>query len=224
MNGSVSGDVPEAAGRVFGDRLDLATAYAELLATDGVERGLIGPREVGRLWHRHLLNCAVLSELVAPGAHVVDVGSGAGLPGLVLAIARPDLRVTLVEPLERRTVFLDEVRERLGLSGVVVARGRAEDHPAARADVVTSRAVAPLPRLMAWSLPLARLGGEVLALKGARAPEEVDAVRPASWARSGASDPEVLHVGAGVVDPLTTVVRVVRLREARVRLTGRTSA
>ncbi|WP_299053077.1 16S rRNA (guanine(527)-N(7))-methyltransferase RsmG [uncultured Nocardioides sp.] len=224
MTSSAGGDVPGAAERLFGDRLPLAAAYVELLATAGVERGLIGPREADRLWDRHVMNCAVLTELLAPGVHVVDVGSGAGLPGIVLAIARPDLRVTLVEPLERRTVFLGEVADSLGLTGVVVARGRAEDHAPARADVVTSRAVAPLPRLMGWSLPLARLGGEVLALKGARASEEVEAVRPASWARSGASEPEVLQVGVGVVDPPSTVVRVVRLRESRVRLTGRTSA
>jgi len=220
---SPAGVPPEAAGRVFGDRLALAVVYADLLATAGVDRGLIGPREAPRLWDRHLLNCAALGEVVTEGAHVVDVGSGAGLPGLVLAIARPDLRLTLVEPLERRTVFLEEVADRLGLEGVVVSRGRAEDHVGLEADVVTSRAVAPLPRLMGWSLPLARLGGEVLALKGSRAADEIEGVQSKAWARSGTTAPEVLEVGRGVVDPPTTVVRVVRLRQARVRLPGRSS-
>ena len=120
---SPAGVPPEAAGRVFGDRLALAVVYADLLATAGVDRGLIGPREAPRLWDRHLLNCAALGEVVTEGAHVVDVGSGAGLPGLVLAIARPDLRLTLVEPLERRTVFLEEVADRLGGTFTVVENG-----------------------------------------------------------------------------------------------------
>lgn len=218
------GTPPAAAERVFGDRTDLAAAYAALLASAGVERGLIGPRETDRLWDRHLLNSAVLGEAVPAGSDVVDVGSGAGLPGIPLAIARPDLHVTLVEPLERRTVFLQEVVSALGLDQVTVVRGRAEDHPAETADVVTSRAVAPLPRLMAWSLPLARAGGQVLALKGSRAGEEVASVPRAAWGRSGAAEPEVLQVGGEVVDPPTTLVRVVRLRVARVRLSGRSSA
>ncbi|MCH1865699.1 16S rRNA (guanine(527)-N(7))-methyltransferase RsmG [Nocardioides sp. CFH 31398] len=218
------GAPPPGAERVFGDRTALAAAYAELLATAGVERGLIGPRETARLWDRHLLNSAVLAEAVPEGSHVVDVGSGAGLPGIPLAIARPDLRVTLLEPLERRTVFLTEVCADLGLDTVSVVRGRAEDHAHEMADVVTSRAVAPLPRLLTWSLPLARVGGQVLALKGSRASEEVRAVPRAAWGRSGAAEPEVLEVGAGVVDPPTTLVRVVRLRAARVRLSGRSSA
>ncbi len=148
---------PESARGVFPvDRLPLAERYAELLATEGVVRGLIGPREAPRLWERHLLNCAVLAELLPEGATVCDIGSGAGLPGLVVAIARPDLRVTLVEPLLRRTTFLDEVVDELGLAGSVeVVRGRAEElHGARTFDVVTSRAVAPLERLLAWSMPL----------------------------------------------------------------------
>lgn len=137
---------PASAATVFGDRLDLARRYCTALATAGVERGLIGPREVPRLWDRHLLNCAVLGELIAEGASVVDIGSGAGLPGIPLAIARPDLRITLVEPLLRRTVFLSEFIESVGLD-VTVVRGRAEQSgvmkEAGGADVVTSRAVAP---------------------------------------------------------------------------------
>jgi 16S rRNA (guanine527-N7)-methyltransferase len=159
---------------VFGDRWTVAASYADLLASDGVSRGLIGPREAPRLWERHLFNCAVVDELLARDAEVCDIGSGAGLPGLVLAIRRPDLRVTLVEPLLRRTTFLTEAVERLGLDNVSVVRERAENlHGTVGFDVVTSRAVAPLPRLLAWSLPLVRPGGSVLAIKGASAHREV---------------------------------------------------
>lgn len=137
----VSRETPEVAARVFpGDRLKLAQEYATLLAGDGVVRGLVGPREVPRLWERHLLNCAALAELVPSGATVIDIGSGAGLPGLVVAIARPDVSMTLVEPLLRRTTFLEEVAERLGLETVEVVRGRAEVlHGRRTADVVTAR-------------------------------------------------------------------------------------
>jgi 16S rRNA (guanine527-N7)-methyltransferase len=170
--------VPESAREVFGDRWTVAASYADLLASDGVSRGLIGPREAPRLWERHLFNCAVVDELLARDAEVCDIGSGAGLPGLVLAIRRPDLRVTLVEPLLRRTTFLTEAVERLGLDNVSVVRERAENlHGTVGFDVVTSRAVAPLPRLLAWSLPLVRPGGSVLAIKGASAHREVTQVR-----------------------------------------------
>ena len=153
--------VPEPAREVFGARWPLASTYAEMLATDGVTRGLIGPREAPRIWERHLLNCAVLTDAVERDADVCDIGSGAGLPGLVIAIRRPDLRVTLVEPLLRRATFLSEAVERLGLERVEVVRARAEDlHGSAGFSVVTSRAVAPLPRLLAWSLPLLQPGGD----------------------------------------------------------------
>jgi 16S rRNA (guanine527-N7)-methyltransferase len=205
----------EAARTVFGDRLALAEAYAELLITDGVIRGLVGPREAPRAWERHLLNCGVLSEMIPLGASLVDVGSGAGLPGIVLAVARPDLTITLVEPLARRTAFLSEAVTALGLDGAVsVVRARAEDlvgGPPAAADVVTARAVAPLDRLAGWCLPLARIGGRVLAVKGASAPREV-AEHRAAIARLGGSDPVVALCGAGVVDPPTTVVTIIRER------------
>jgi 16S rRNA (guanine527-N7)-methyltransferase len=188
--------------------------YAELLATDGVVRGLIGPREVGRLWSRHLANCAVLEELVPPGASVADVGSGAGLPGLPLALVRPDLRVVLVEPLLRRATFLGEAVAALGLTDrVEVLRGRAEEQRLA-VDVVTARAVAPLDRLAGWTLPLARVGGALLALKGEGAADEV-AASAAALERLGGGQTEVLTCGVGVVDPPTTVVRVVRLTAGR---------
>ena len=190
--------------------------YADLLATDGVVRGLIGPREVGRLWSRHLANCAVLEELVPPGALVADVGSGAGLPGLPLAIVRPDLRVVLVEPLLRRATFLGEAVAALGLGErVEVLRGRAEEQTLA-VDVVTARAVAPLDRLAGWTLPLARVGGTLLALKGEGAADEVVASASA-LERLGGGQIEVLTCGATVVEPPTTVVRVVRLTAGRRR-------
>lgn len=171
---SVDWDEQETARAVFGDRYEIAERYYQSLATDGVERGLIGPREVPRLWERHLLNCAVIGELIAEGESVVDVGSGAGLPGIPLAIARPDLKVTLVEPLLRRSVYLAEFIESNGLD-VLVVRGRAEESgvvkEAGGADVVTSRAVAPLEKLARWSLPLIHEHGRMLALKGSSAAE-----------------------------------------------------
>jgi 16S rRNA (guanine527-N7)-methyltransferase len=206
-----SADLLDAARHFFGDRLALATRYAELLMTDGVVRGLIGPREAPRIWDRHLLNCAALIELLPERATVADVGSGAGLPGIVLAIARPDLTVTLVEPLARRTAFLDEVVDDLGLTRAVVVRARAEDAFASTGlvDRVVARAVAPLDRLAAWCLPLTAQGGHVLAMKGASAVAEVqehaDAIR-----RMGGGAPVIHRCGVGLIDPPTTVVDLVR--------------
>lgn len=198
---------------MFGSqRFPLAARYAELLAGDGVIRGLIGPREVPRLWERHLVNCAVLAEVVPEGATVCDLGTGAGLPGIVLAIARPDLRVTLVEPLRRRTTFLEEAVAELGLDWCEVRRARAEElHGSELFDVVTSRAVAPLPRLLAWSMPLVSPGGALLAMKGSRAAAEITDAAD-DLRRLGCADPEVLSLGGGDparLDPPTTVVRVV---------------
>jgi 16S rRNA (guanine527-N7)-methyltransferase len=211
---STAPPAPESARGVFGsERLPLAQRFADLLASEGIRRGLIGPREVPRLWERHLIGCAVVGELVPRQATVCDVGSGAGLPGVVLAIARPDLRVTLVEPLLRRTTFLEEVVLELGLGSCEVRRDRAERlHGELSFDVVTSRAVAPLSRLLAWSVPLVAPGGAVIAMKGSRAPAEIaeagDALR-----RLRCAAPEVLELGVGAparLDPPTTVVRVVR--------------
>ncbi|WP_433330973.1 16S rRNA (guanine(527)-N(7))-methyltransferase RsmG [Spirillospora sp. CA-294931] len=205
---------------VFGDALPTAERYADFLADAGVERGLIGPREVDRLWERHLINCAVVAEVIPEKAHVVDIGSGAGLPGVVLAIVRPDLTVTLLEPLLRRTVFLNECVDMLGLENVQVHRGRAEDVVDEFAvDVATARAVAPLERLAKWALPLLRPGGELLALKGERAATELDEALP-TLKRFGVRTTELLQVGHGRVDPPTTLVRVVAER-AQGRDTGR---
>ena len=206
----------EPASRVFGDRLELAETYARMLVTDGVVRGLIGPREAPRIWERHLINCAVMSEIIPIGASVVDVGSGAGLPGIVLAVARPDLTITLVEPLARRTAFLSEAVTGLGLDATVtVVRGRAEDvvdGPPAGADLVTARAVASLDRLAGWCLPLVRTGGRLLALKGATAADEA-AEHRAAIAELGGAEPVLRLCGTGLVDPPTTVVEVVKERD-----------
>jgi 16S rRNA (guanine527-N7)-methyltransferase len=200
--------VPSAARGVFGARLELAERYAALLADAGVVRGLIGPREAPRLWERHLLNCAVLSDLIEPDVDVCDIGTGAGLPGIVLAIRRPDLSLTLVEPLQRRVTFLTEVVAELGLDSVEVVRARAEElHGKRDFSVVTSRAVAPLGRLLDWSIPLVRQGGVVVAMKGSSAEEEIRAAQK-ELRRHGGVSAEALTVGDGVIDPPTTVVRV----------------
>ncbi len=203
---------PPTASEVFGDGLGAAERYEELLAGPGVVRGLIGPREVDRLWDRHILNSAAVSEAIESGARVVDIGSGAGLPGIPIAIARPDLHVTLVEPMLRRSEFLHEVVAELGLA-VAVVRGRAEDkdvHDAvAGADVVVSRAVAGLDKLTRWSLPVLRPGGRMLALKGERADDEV-AEHRAAMAKLGATGIRVLRCGSGYLNPPTTVVEAVR--------------
>jgi 16S rRNA (guanine527-N7)-methyltransferase len=211
---------------VFGDRFDLAARYAEMLAGPGIDRGVIGPHEADRLWDRHLLNSAVVGELVPAGSRVLDIGSGAGLPGIPLAIARPDLTVVLLEAMVRRVAWLHEVIAELGLA-VCVHRGRAED-PAVQQqlgeyDVVTARAVAPLGRLARWALPLVAPCGRLLAVKGTSAKQEVardiDAVRAA-----GGAAVEIVQCGATIVHPPPTVIvvtrpaqRVMRPAKARTR-------
>ena len=202
---------PAAAALVFGDHVGLARRYVGALARDGIVRGLIGPREAGRLWSRHLLNSAVVADLIEPGARVVDIGSGAGLPGIPLAIARPDCRVDLVEPLERRAQFLREIVELLSLDHCRVVRGRAGDvvDDCGGAQVVTSRALAPLHRVAVWSAPLIAAGGWMVALKGQSAAEELTRDRQTLNA-AGLINAEVMTVGAGIVDPATQVVRAQR--------------
>ena len=198
------------------ERLSLIERYAEWLATAGVERGLIGPREAPRLWERHLLNCGLLERALPVGATVADVGSGAGLPGLVVAIARPDLRVTLIEPLLRRTTFLTEVVEDLGLANVTVVRGRADAlHGEERFDVVTSRAVAALSRLLEWSMPLVGPGGELVAMKGSSAEDEIEGARVA-LRKLGCAEPAVELVGGELGIEPTTLVRVAWADPSRV--------
>jgi 16S rRNA (guanine527-N7)-methyltransferase len=210
----LTGSPPENAVAVFGpafgpgSALFLASRFAEILATRGVEQGLIGPREAVRLWDRHLLNCAVVSELVdANCGTLVDIGSGAGLPGLVLAMMRPEIEVTLLEPMERRVRFLSECVAELALPNVTVLRGRAED-AAMRADVATARAVAPLDRLAELAIRMVRPGGTVLAIKGRTAADELTAAAPI-LRRLGARSAEVVRAGQGKVIPATTVVRFI---------------
>ncbi|WP_243726584.1 16S rRNA (guanine(527)-N(7))-methyltransferase RsmG [Actinocrispum wychmicini] len=193
----------------FGAGSDRATRFAELLAVHGVERGLIGPREVDRLWDRHLLNSVAIAECVPQGAAVVDVGSGAGLPGIPLAIARPDLSVVLLEPMARRIAWLEEVVTKLELTNVEVVRGRAEEKAIRQRvsdrDVATARAVAPLGKLAGWCLPLLRVGGQLIALKGSSAAEEIERDRD-EIARAGGVDPVVQTCGRGLDEPATVVV------------------
>jgi 16S rRNA (guanine527-N7)-methyltransferase len=211
--------VTGAAPALFGDRTPVAERYAEMLAGPGIERGVIGPREAGRLWDRHLLNSAVLGELVAAGSRVLDLGSGAGLPGIPLAIARPDLTMVLLESMARRVAWLQEVVAELGLA-VSVCHGRAED-PAVRAelgdqDVVTARAVAPLDRLARWALPLLAPNGRLLAVKGATAEQElardIESVRAA-----GGAAVDIVQCGVTIVHPPLRVIVVTRAAQRVMR-------
>jgi 16S rRNA (guanine527-N7)-methyltransferase len=197
-----------AAQAVFGDAAPAAERYAALLAGMGVDWGVIGPNEVPRIWDRHLLNSAVVAELVPHGCSLVDLGSGAGLPGIVLAMLLPDSEVVLLEPMLRRANFLEECVAQLGLGNASVVRARAEQMVGKLAvDVVTARAVAPLDRLAAMAAGLLKPGGIVLAVKGAKASAEVRDAK-AALDRLGLQDAEVLVVGSGKVDPAATVVRL----------------
>jgi 16S rRNA (guanine527-N7)-methyltransferase len=210
---------PDTATAVFGDRLGLAQRYAELLADIGVDWGILGPHEIDRLWERHLLNCGVVAELLEPGEQVADIGSGAGLPGLPLAIAKPGLRIVLIESLLRRTEFLRTAVTELGLD-VEVVRGRAEDPAVRRSvggrDAVVSRAVAPLDKVTRWSLGLLRPGGRMLAIKGERAPDEVREHRRV-MSGLGATDARVVECGVSYLSPPTTVVVARRATPAPAR-------
>jgi len=197
---------PLAAAELFGDRIDVARVFAANLASQGEERGLIGPLELPRLWSRHILNCAVLAPLLRPGL-VGDVGSGAGLPGLVLAIARPDVDFVLIEPMERRVAWLTEQIAELGLTNTGVTRARAEDlrlpHPL---DQVTARAVSAFRTLIPLTAPLVRAGGELVLMKGAGAPGEISAATK-EIRRYHLSNVEVITLGEGVLQDVTRVIR-----------------
>ncbi|ARV65736.1 ribosomal RNA small subunit methyltransferase G [Corynebacterium glutamicum] len=204
---------PPAAAEIFGDNLEKAIAYHESLATDGSVRGFIGPREVPRLWDRHILNCGVIGEAMDEGISVADIGSGAGLPGIPLAIARPDLNITLIEPLLKRSVYLNEVKEALNLDNVTVVRGRAEEKVVRKqvglVDIVTSRAVAPLGKLATWSLPLVKIGGRMVAMKGSSVEEEIE--RDAKEIRkAGGTDIKVYTVGEALLSEPTTLISIRR--------------
>jgi 16S rRNA (guanine527-N7)-methyltransferase len=199
---------PQGVDAFFGPDLEQVQRYAAFLAGAGVERGLIGPREVDRLWDRHILNSVAVAELLGPAERVADIGSGAGLPGIPLALARPDLRMTLIEPLLRRSEFLREVIDELGIEATVV-RGRAEElsvrERVGEMDAVVSRAVAPLDKLTRWSLPLLRPGGRMLAIKGERAEDEIKTHRRV-MAALGAVDERVVRCGADYLNPPATVI------------------
>ncbi len=195
---------------LFGDRFELVNRYVDILGSRGIPWGLIGPREGERLWDRHVLNSVAPADLLPVGATMADVGSGAGLPGIPLAILRPDLEVTLVEPLLRRAAFLTEAVQELGLEGrVAVVRARAEDHHG-RYDAVVSRALAPLPRLLSWCGPLRKADGVILALKGRSAQDELTAA--AREVRQHGLIGTVLTVRAHPGVEPTTVVRFLAAR------------
>jgi 16S rRNA (guanine527-N7)-methyltransferase len=208
---------PAAAAALFGSALGDARRYAEILAGAGVERGLLGPREIDRVWERHILNSAAVAELLDPDERIADIGSGAGLPGIPLALARPDLRLTLIEPLLRRSEFLREVVDDLRLD-VAIIRRRAEDRSereqVGEMDAVVSRAVASLDKLTKWSVPLLRPDGRMVAIKGERAEQEIQEHRRV-MASLGAVDVRVMRCGADYLDPPVTAV--VARRESTVR-------
>lgn len=198
---------PAAAADLFGDRIEVARSFTAELARRGEELGLIGPLELPRLWTRHILNSVLLGPLLEADGRVADVGSGAGLPGLVLAIARPDVAFTLIEPMERRCHWLNAESERLGLENVTVLRGRAEDvADSVVVDQVTARAVSALSKLIPLTVPLVRSGGQLILMKGARVDEEIEKARKVIL-RKRLTDVEVLELGDGVVEETTRVFR-----------------
>jgi len=197
---------PGAAATLFGDRIAVARSFTANLAAHGEEFGLIGPLELPRLWTRHILNSVLLAPLLRPGV-VGDVGSGAGLPGLVLAIARPDVSFVLIEPMERRVKWLESQVGELGLDNVTVLRSRAEEAAEQVVlDQVTARAVSALSKLIPITVPLVRDGGELVFLKGAGAQREIDAAAKAIR-KFHLTDVEVLVLGEGVVPEVTRVIR-----------------
>jgi len=198
---------PAAAAAVFGESLERARAFTDDLARRGEELGLIGPLELPRLWTRHVVNSGLVAPLIRPGALVGDIGSGAGLPGLPLAIARPDARFVLIEPMERRTDWLRSEADALGLTNVEVVRARAEDAPyVERLDQITARAVSALRTLIPTVVPLAKRGGELILMKGARVEEERQAAAK-QIAKAGLTNVEILTLGEGITTEATRVFR-----------------
>jgi 16S rRNA (guanine527-N7)-methyltransferase len=197
---------PAAAVAIFGDQIDQARSFAQTLANDSDELGLLGPRELDKLWSRHILNSAVVAELVRPGAKVADVGSGAGLPGIPMAIARPGAEFVLIEPMERRSNWMLEVVEHLGLKNVRVLRSRAEDVTEQDFDIVTARAVAALDKLLKMCVPLLKPGGALIALKGSKAAEEITNSKKLEK-KLGISSFEILVCGEKFLPEPTSVVK-----------------
>jgi 16S rRNA (guanine527-N7)-methyltransferase len=199
---------PAEAAAVFGENIAQARKFFDLLVRDGDLLGLVGPRELPKLWSRHILNSAVVAELVEDGQLVGDVGSGAGFPGIPMAIMRPNVRFVLIEPMERRSSWLaDVVVPELGLQNVKVLRGRAEEAPLRNYDVVTARAVSALPKLLRMLAPLAVKGGQILALKGSKAQQEIDDSLPLVK-KLKLDTFEIVTVGENFLADPTTVVRV----------------
>lgn len=196
---------PAVASTIFGERIELARGYASLLARDSDLLGLLGPREMPKLWTRHILNSAVVAELIEDGKTVCDIGSGAGLPGIPLAIAKPNCKFTLIEPMERRSDWLRDVAAELGLTNVEVLRARAEEVGSAY-DIATARAVSALPKLLRMCVPLVHHGGEILAMKGSKAAEEIEESRKLSK-KLGIASFEILQTGVDLLSEPTSVVR-----------------
>ena len=201
---------PAAAVAIFGSGIDLARAYTQRLAADSETFGLLGPRELPKIWSRHVINSALLSELVPDGSLVADVGSGAGLPGIPMAIAQPNAHFTLIEPMERRANWLVSVVNGLGIKNVDVIRARAEEVSRTDFDIVTARAVAALDKLLKLLTPLTRGSNlkTVLALKGSRAPVEIAEAKP-RLQRLGFGEPEIMTLGLGKAPETATVVRII---------------
>lgn len=200
----------EVAVQLFGERISLAERFVEHLCTTGITHGLLGPREVPRMWSRHVLNCAVLGPELPAGATVADIGSGAGLPGVALALARPDVEFTLIEPMERRVDWLDDVVKDLGLQNVQVIRARAEEvQDEVMADVVTARAVSALRKLIPLTVPLLDDDGELMFFKGRSAPEEIDSAAK-TVKRFRLQPPTVQLFGEDLLEEPTTIVRARR--------------
>jgi 16S rRNA (guanine527-N7)-methyltransferase len=201
---------PAAAAVIFGDGIELARAYTHRLAQDSETFGLLGPRELPRIWSRHVINSALLSELVPDESLVADVGSGAGLPGIPMAIAQPKAHFTLIEPMERRANWLTAVVQELGIKNVDVIRARAEEVNRTDFDIVTARAVAALDKLLKLLTPLTRGSNlkTVLALKGSRAPEEIADAKP-RLQRLGFGEPEIMTLGLSKAPETATVVRII---------------
>lgn len=197
---------PAAAVAIYGDQIDQARSFAQTLANDSDELGLLGPRELDKLWSRHILNSAVVAELVRPGDKVADVGSGAGLPGIPMAIARPDAEFVLIEPMERRSSWMLEVVEDLGLKNVRILRSRAEDVTEQDFDIVTARAVAALDKLLKMCVPLLKPGGALIALKGSKASEEIANSKKLEK-KLGISSFEILVCGEKFLSEPTSVVK-----------------
>ncbi len=208
--GELSPSLAVMAQQMFNEQLPLAERYATILATMGVTRGLLGPREAPRVWDRHMFNCVAIAELIPRDRKIIDVGSGAGLPGLVLAIARPDLYVTLFEPLLRRHTFLQYVTSELALRNVQTLRRRAEAGPAdVSGHVVTARAVAPLERLVEWCVPLLRRGGRLLAIKGKGAEAELNSAY-STLRKNRVSAARVVRCGEGILDSPSVVIELTK--------------